>query len=120
MKKLSMMLLVGVFAAIGFAVRGTAAQQEKKEKMASAKELRWHGTVVRSDKDNSTLTVRRRGQSVERIIHYDSSTKWTKQEGKKVTDIDPSEVKDGADVIVLGTADEKGEFHATRIDLRAQ
>jgi len=31
-----------------------------------------------------------------------------------------SEFKEGSDVICLGSADEKGEFRATRIDLRRQ
>ena len=52
----------------------------------------------------------------ERKIHFDSSTKWT--QGSKTVDM--SEFKEGSDVICLGGADEKGEFHATRIDLRRQ
>jgi hypothetical protein len=64
------------------------------------------------DKDLSTLDVRR--QSIEKRIYYDSSTKWT--EGTKAVEM--SEFKENADVICLGTYDEKGHFHATRIDLR--
>ncbi len=79
---------------------------------------RWSGMIVRSDKDASTLTVRKRGTNVEKTVHYNSSTKWTHQEGTEVTTIDMSEVKDGDRVIALGKYDEKGEFHATRIDLR--
>lgn len=116
MKKVSMMALVTVFAVIGFAVRPAAAQEKAgKMKSSATAQARWHGTIVRSNKDNSTLTVRRRGQSVEKIIHYDSSTKWTA--GKKT--IDMSEVKDGDDVICLGKYDDKKEFVATRIDKRA-
>ncbi len=73
---------------------------------------------MQSDKDASTLTVRRRGTTVEKIVHYDSPTNWTTQEGKQVRLIESSEVKDGDLVISLGSYDEKGEFHATRIDLR--
>jgi hypothetical protein len=66
----------------------------------------------RISKDASTLDVRR--GTNEKKIYYDSSTKWTK--GTKT--IEMSEFKEGSDVICLGKADEKGEFHATRIDLR--
>ena len=81
---------------------------------------RWEGIVTRSSKDKSTLTVRKRGSSAEKIIHYDSSTQWTSQEhgSKKVNNIDASQVKDGDRVICRGTYDEKGEFHATLISKR--
>ncbi len=82
------------------------------------KEARWSGMIVRSDKDAFTLTVRRRGSNIEKIVHYDSSTKWTTPEGKEVKAIESNEVKDGDRVIALGSYDEKGEFHATRISLR--
>ncbi len=116
MRKVSTMVLIAVFAVIGLAAQTMA--QEKKEKAASKKEARWSGMIVRSDKDASTLTVRKRGTTLEKIVHYDSSTKWTTQEGKEVKPIEMSEVKDGERVICLGSYDEKGEFHATRIDLR--
>ena len=84
----------------------------------SAKKARVEGRVVRSSKDNSTLTVRQ--DNVERIVHYDSSTKWTSQyhHEKKVNTIDASQVKDGDQVIALGTYDDKSEFHATTISKR--
>jgi len=53
-------------------------------------------------------------ESTERTILYDGSTQWTKQ-GKPA---EQSEFKEGSFVIVLGHPDEKGVFHATRIDLR--
>ena len=101
----------------------TPAQEkaEKAEKgQKAAKQARWEGIVMRSNKDKSTLTVRKRGSSVEKIIHYDSSTQWTSQEhgSKKVNNIDASQVKDGDRVICRGTYDEKGEFHATLISKR--
>jgi len=141
MNKAMVILLAAVFAAAGLTTQKATAQekQEKKEKTAAAaKETRWHGTLVRINKDQSTLDVRR--GRFERRIYYDSSTKWT--EGKKALEM--SEFKDGADVIcleaiakprmgpvkrfvfngrnpvlqlLLGKYDEKGEFHATRIDL---
>jgi len=76
---------------------------------------RWHGIIVRINKDQSTLDVRK--GNIEKKIHFDSSTKWTR--GTKT--IDMSEFKEGADVICLGTF-EKGNvvMNATRIDLRSQ
>ncbi len=114
MRKVSTMMLVAALAVIGLATQGMMAKEKKAKMAASEKELRWHGTITRSDKDGSTLTVRRRGQNVEKIIHYDSMTKWT--QGTKTIEL--SEVKDGADVICLGKTNEKGDFVATRIDLR--
>jgi hypothetical protein len=67
------------------------------------------------DKDASTMDVRK--GSIEKKIHFDSSTKWT--EGTKPADM--SKFKEGSDVICLGTY-EKGSvvMNATRIDLRRQ
>ncbi len=110
MRKALTIFLASVFVVLGVGAGGAA--KEKKEKPAATKEDRWHGIIVRSNKENSTLDVRK--GNVTKTIHYDSSTKWTKGTGA----IDPAEVKDGANVICLGKYDEKNEFHATRIDLR--
>jgi len=112
MRKIMLFVLLAVFAAAGLTVRGTMAQETEKKTTASAKQGRWHGTIIRISKDQSTLDVRRRG--IERRIHFDDSTKWTG--GGKAVEM--SEFKEGSDVICLGTFDEKGEFHATRIDLQ--
>ena len=88
--------------------------QEKAEK---AKSGRWEGIVTGSHKDKSSLSVRggqKNMESMERQIFYDSSTEWTKQ-GKPA---EQSEFKEGSFVIVLGHPDDKGVFHATRVDLR--
>jgi hypothetical protein len=84
------------------------------------KQARWEGMVARSNKDQNTLTVRARGTNVEKIVHYDSSTKFTSQEhgSKKVNDIDASQIKDDDRVICLGSYDDKGELHATLISKR--
>jgi Ni/Co efflux regulator RcnB len=114
MNKVIVILLAAVFAAAGLTTQKATAQetQEKKEKpAAAAKEARWHGLIIRMNKDASILDVRK--GNVEKRIHYDSATKWT--EGTKY--IEMSEFKEGNDVICFGTYDEKGEFHATRIDL---
>lgn len=95
----------------------SAAATVNDQKAMAAKESRWQGHIVRVDKKDSRLVVRG-GQgnmeSIERQIYYDSSTEWTKQ-GKPA---EQSEFKEGSFVIVLGHADKKGVFHATRIDLR--
>jgi len=94
--------------------------EEKAEKKAM-KPARWEGIVVRSSKDESTLTVRKMGSVDQITVHYDSSTQWTHQEhgSKNVVYIDPSQVKDNDRVICLGTYDQKGTFHATLISKRA-
>ena len=93
--------------------------EEKAEKKAM-KPARWEGMVVRSSKDESTLTVRKVGSSLEKTVQYDSSTKWVSQEHgrKKVNDIDSSQVKDGDRVITTGTWDKNGVLHATLISKR--
>ncbi len=113
MRKVSLVLSLVVLAALAvLALPSSTSAQEK----AKAKEWRWHGTLVRKSEDGSVLTVRK--GNVERAIHVDSSTQWTKTgKGNKVEKIDPRDVKEGADIICLGPETGK-EFHATRIDLR--
>lgn len=122
MRRVMLCVLVALFALAGYGA-GTAIAQEKEEKKAKTAatpgELRWHGTIVRWNKENSTLDVRK-GSAV-KSIHYDSSTQWTHgTEASKGKTAEMSEFTEGSDVICLGKADEKGLFHATRIDLRAQ
>ena len=64
--------------------------------------------------------VRVRDTDSEKTVNYDASTKWTSQYhgDKKVNAIDASEVKEGDQVICLGSNDDKGEFHATTISKR--
>ncbi len=113
MKKALMVVLVAVFAVLGLAAPKAFAKEKKaKAGMSSTKEVRWSGLIIRSDKDGSTVTVGKKG--VEKVIHYDSSTKWTK--GTKSAEM--SEYKDGSRVICLGKYNDKGEFWAARIDLR--
>lgn len=112
MRKILVLTLLSLFVTLAFAAPPARAQEKKEKPAAAADELRWHGTLVRINKDVSTLQVHR--GNAERTIYYDSSTRWT--EGKKA--IEMSELKEGSDIICLGKADEKGEFHATRIDLR--
>ena len=114
MKRLT--LLFALLLAFPMA-RAVFAQDAAK---AKSKEARWEGRVERSDKDKSTLTVRKSGGAAERTVVYDSSTKWVSQyhADKKVTDIDASQVKDGDYVICKGTMGKDGVLHATVISKR--
>ena len=92
-----------------------------QEAPAKPKQDRWEGTVIRSSKDDSTLTVRAVGSTTnERTIQYDSSTKWVSQYhgDTKLNDITPDQVKEGDRVICTGTWDKPGVLHATLISLR--
>ena len=106
MRKVMASLLIVLFAVIGLAAQEKAAGEKKKE-------VRWHGTIIRSDKEASTFTVRQRGGTIERAVHYTSATQWTKLNKPA----EPSEFKDGARVICLGNY-EGNNFVATHIDLR--
>ena len=92
--------------------------QEAPAQAKFAQEARWEGRIIRSSKDQSTLTVRN-GKGFEMTVQYDSSTRWVSQEhgSKKVNDIDASQVKDGDRVICKG-AWEKHVLHATLISKR--
>lgn len=91
-----------------------------QEAPAKAKQARWEGRIERSSKEQSSLTVRQSGSSVEKTVVYDSSTKWVSQYhgDKKVNNIDASEVKDGDYVICTGTYGKDGVLHATVISKR--
>ena len=118
-KNLLTLLFVFVMGLSTSALFGQAAPvPEKMDKMA--KQDRWEGNVVRSSQDKSTLTVRKVGSSEERIVAYDSSTRWVSQRhgSKKVNDIDASQVKDGDRLICKGTWGKDGELHATLISKR--
>lgn len=86
----------------------------------AARESRWEGIVIRSNKDKSTLTVRKIGSKAEKTVHYDSSTVLTSQEhgSKQVNHINADQIQDNDRVICLGTLDEKGDLHATLISKR--
>jgi hypothetical protein len=118
MNKLFALLFVSVLA---LSTASFAQEAPAEAKAAKAmKPARWEGIVIRSSKDQSTLTVRKVGSSQERTVHYDSSTKWVSQEhgSKKVNDIDSDQVKDGDRVITTGTWDKDGGLHATLISKR--
>lgn len=92
-----------------------------QEPPAKAKDARWEGNVIRLSKDDSTLTVRKVGSTTdERIIKYDSATKWVSQYhgDTKTNDISLDQVKEGDRVICTGTWEKSGALHATLISLR--
>jgi len=86
----------------------------------AAKEARWEGRVVTTDKTASSLKVRKAGGTLEKTCVYDSSTKWVSQyhADKKINDIDAGQVKEGDYVICKGTAEKAGEIKATVISKR--
>ncbi len=114
MRKVVVMLLFAAFAVVGLAQLKTFANgQEAAAK--TTKESRWHGQIIRIDKDASTMDVRK--GTIEKKIHFDSSTKWTA--GTKVVEM--SEFKEGSDVICIGTFPSGSVvMNATRIDLRSR
>ena len=114
-------LFVLLFASVlAFPLSTVAFAQEAPKEAKAAKPARWEGIVTKISKDQSTLTVRKVGSSVERTVQYDASTKWVSQEhgSKKVNDIDSSQVKDGDRVITEGTWGKDGVLHATLISKR--
>ena len=117
LKKLLVLLLTSVLT---FPLATAMFAQEAPAKEKVAKEGRWEGRIVRSSKDQSSLTVRKVGSTEERTVNYDSSTHWVSQEhhSKKVNEIDASEVKDGDRVICKGTWEKDGTLHATLISKR--
>jgi hypothetical protein len=117
LRKLVVLLAISVLT---FPLATVAFAQDAPAKEKMAKEVRWEGTIVRSSKDESSLTVRKVGTTDERVVKYDSSTRWVSQEhgSKKVNDIAAAEVKDGDRVICKGTWDKDGVLHATLISKR--
>lgn len=116
-------LLTLLFASVLACPLSTAVfAQEAPAKEKVAKAARSEGTIVRSDPDKSTLTVRKVGSvpTAEVTVQYDSSTKWVSQYhgDKKVNDIDSSQVKDGDRIICTGTWEKTGILHATLISKR--
>ena len=104
-------------SAIVFSLTTAAPAQEKTRK--NANEGRWEGNVVRSNPEKSTLTVRSVDSNIEKIVHYDSGTRWVSQAhgSKKFNDIDQTQVKDNDRVIARGIWD-KGVLYATLISKR--
>ncbi len=116
MKKSCALCVVAMAVVFGLASARARAQETAQGKATEHPENRWDGRVVRINNDASTLDVRK--GHMPRTVHFDSNTKWTKTQGKKVVDISPTEVKVNDRVICLGKWNDKKEFWAERIDLR--
>ena len=80
---------------------------------------RVEGRIVRSSKDDSTLTVRTNSNAEKKVL-YDGSTMWVSQYhgDKKVNKIAATDVKEEDYVICTGTFDKSGTLHATEISKR--
>ena|SRR5437868_9714029 len=115
-----MKILTPLFASVLAFPLSTVVFGQAPAKAKAEKEGRWEGHVIRSSEQNSTLTVRKVGSSLEKTVRYDSSTHWVSQEhgSKKVNDINAGQVKDGDRVICTGTWDKDGVLHATLISKR--
>jgi len=114
MLKKQLTLLFALVLTVSLAAAAFAQAQDK------AKEARWEGRVVRINKADSSLTVRKSGGNLEKSCVYDASTKWVSQyhADKKINDIDASQVKEEDYVICKGTAADAGSIHATLISKR--
>ena len=97
MNRILAVMLLAVFASMGFATRLVAAQEQGKEKAAS-NESRWSGAIQQMDKQNLTLTVRHRDGRT-KVIHYTTSTKWT---NKARATVDSAKLKEGDRIVCLG------------------
>jgi hypothetical protein len=119
MKKSVALSLFAFAMAIGVTAIAAKGQIAKPGSSTGNEMVRWHGQVVRVNTDASTVDVRR--GHITRAVHFDSNTKWTKTDPKtkKVVEISPSDVKAADSVICLGKFNDKKEFWAERIDLRA-
>jgi len=118
MNKVIVILLAALFAAAGFTAQKATAQEQEVKKAAkkagaAAKEAKWHGVIIRIDKDASTLDVKQTAGK-EKRIYYDSSTKWT----ERTKPSDMSKFKENVTVTCVGKYDEENKFRATQIDLR--
>jgi ribosomal protein S17 len=116
MKKVATMLVIVILASLGaLAVLGLA--QEKKEAGTGTcppGQIRWHGSIMVSNKVDKTIVVRRRGEEIARVLHYTDDTKWTTM--NKPAEM--SDIKEGDDVITCSEAKEKGKLYLTRVDKR--
>lgn len=113
MLKKTAAVLFGILLVFSFSAAVFAQAADKKE-------ARVEGQVARSNKDSSTLTVRVRDTDSEKMVHYDSATKFTSQyHGDKTANkIEPSDIKDGDQVICKGSYDDKGVLQATSCSKR--
>jgi hypothetical protein len=114
-----MIMLLATFIALGLLAAQPLTADPGKQAAASQnapKEDRVSGTIVRFNKDKSSMIVKENRSNIELTVFYSEATKWTK--GNDPTDM--KEFKDGSRVICLGKLNEKRELAATRIDLQTK
>jgi hypothetical protein len=114
-----MIMLLATFVALGlFAAQPLNANMgtQAAASQNAPKEDRVSGTIVRFNKDKSSMIVKENRSDIELTVFYSEATKWTK--GNSPTDM--KEFKDGSRVICLGKLNEKRELAATRIDLQTK
>jgi hypothetical protein len=118
MKKAAAMLVIAIVASLGALSLQGFAQRKKESGTGTCPkgQIRWHGTITRSDKEGKTITVRRRGAEAERVLHYTDDTHWTMMNKPG----EMSDIKEGDDVITCSEAKEKGTLYLTRVDRRSQ
>lgn len=116
--KIALLVVSLVFAGIVMASHPISADARQEKKAADTNETKWQGTVLRVNKDQSTIDIRGgagANAAETRKVGYSSSTEWTK--GNKPGG-DLSAIKEGSFIIAVGHVDDKGVLQATRIDLR--
>ena len=91
------------------------AQADAAKKQGKVPPLRIEGTVVLLSKDSSRITVQQQG-NVRRTVLYNEKTRFTFR--NKPGSID--QLKEGIRVICLGKENDKKDYLATRIDIRAE
>ena len=90
-------------------------QADEAKKQGKVAPLRIEGTVVLISKDSSKITVQQQG-NVRRTVLYDEKTRFSFR--NKPGSID--QLKEGVRVICLGKENDKKDYLATRIDIRAE
>jgi hypothetical protein len=114
-------LLVGIEVCLGIALTlflaAPAVAQEKESKSTAtkaAKETRIEGNVHMIDTKTNTITVSLTGTTGQKEVVYNDKTKFTFRNKPSTF----AEVKEGRRVIVLGTANDKMQLVATRVEIR--
>ncbi len=114
MRRLLVVLLAGILVA-GLTVTAFAQEKAAKPAKQAAKKVlpQFRGRIVSIDKSAKTMQLRK--DNLTKTVIWADDTKWTNR--NKKLDAMP-DLKEGADVIVLGETDKDGKIVAQRVDLR--
>ncbi len=132
MKRRFMVVMISLFCALGSNAQVKAVDQRKAASVAKEDDwsaflhtrlhpwsgvgqqddYRWSGVIHRSARESSLFTVRK--GNIERIVVYDSLTKWTR--GAKAADA--SALREGARVSCEGKYDDQRRLIATRVEVQ--